>query len=106
MGLEQKYIKDKGYDVENDFLEALENIDRALAAHIVIFLEENVFDYKPKSRYPYFLGGLVHYNNEAITFAVQIVKESGNYITLSDLKFISMDYYLDLMLKKKYIKDK
>ena len=104
MGSEPRYIKDRGYDVEDDFLDTLDDIDRELAIKISNFIEENVTDVKPNKLTTYVLGGLVHMNEQPFTFAVEILKEKGRYVTLTDLDFISMDEYLDLINEDSYIK--
>ena len=43
-------------------------------------------------------------NEQPFTFAVEILKEKGRYVTLTDLDFISMDEYLDLINEDSYIK--
>tara|TARA_R110000765_G_scaffold155950_2_gene258866 strand:- start:890 stop:1243 length:354 start_codon:yes stop_codon:yes gene_type:complete len=104
MALERKYIRDKGYDVEDEFLDTLHEIDRELALDITLFIEHNVRDMVPNYLTTYVLGGLVYKDNSPVTFAVEIMKEKGSYATLTDLTFISMDEYLDLILEDSYIK--
>ncbi len=103
MALERKYIKDKGYDVEDEFLDTLQDIDRELAIDISLFIENNVRDIAPNYLTTYVLGGVVHRDERPVTFAVEIMKEKGSYAILTDLTFITMDEYLDLILADAYI---
>ena len=47
MGLKQRYIKDRGYDVEEEFMDALRELDHNTAIKIAKFLEENIHDIEP-----------------------------------------------------------
>ena len=42
MDLKQKYIKDNGYDVYDEYLEALDQIDFGLSLDISKYIDENV----------------------------------------------------------------
>ena len=48
----------------------------------------------------------MHYYDKPITFAVEVMKTHGSYITLTDLALISMNEYLDLICLNSYIKIK
>ena len=104
MGSEPKYIKDRGYDVEDEFLDTLEEVDRDLAIQISLYIEDNVTDVSPNELTTYVLGGIIHKDNDPITFAVEVLKQKGAFVTLTDLSFISMDEYLDLININSYIK--
>ena len=104
MGLKQRYIRDKGYDVEDEFMDELKSFDHDTALAIALFLEDNVRDLHPNEFTTYVYGGLVNVKDEVITFAVEILKVKHRYLTFTDISLISMDEYLDLMLINCYIK--
>jgi len=104
MGLKQRYIRDKGYDVEDEFMDELKSFDHDTALAIALFLEDNVRDLHPNEFTTYVYGGLVNVKDEVITFAVEILKVKHRYLTFTDISLISMDEYLDLILINCYIK--
>tara|TARA_R100001460_G_scaffold27603_1_gene55499 strand:- start:298 stop:672 length:375 start_codon:yes stop_codon:yes gene_type:complete len=104
MGLKQRYIRDKGYDVEDEFMDELKSFDHDTALAIALFLEDNVRDLHPNEFTTYVYGGLVNVKDEVITFAVEILKVKHRHLTFTDISLISMDEYLDLMLINCYIK--
>ena len=104
MALKQKYIKDKGYDVEDEFMDALKSFDTKVALNIAYSLENNIKDLEPNEICTYILGGLVFVKDQPVTFAVEIMKVKYRYLTFTDIQLISMDEYLDLMLEDSYIK--
>jgi|TARA_R100001460_G_scaffold26335_3_gene53268 hypothetical protein len=104
MGLKQKYIRDKGYDVEQEFMDELKSFDSKVAVEIALFLEDNVLDLKPNELTTYVLGGLVYVYDEPITFAIEILRVKHQFLTFTDISLISMDEYLDLILIDCYIK--
>ena len=65
-----KYIKDRGYEVEDNFITSLEEIDEQIAIKIAMYIEQNLTDISPNDFITYVLGGVVHHYNEPITFAV------------------------------------
>ena len=50
------------------------------------------------------MGGVVDFDGEPITFALEMIKQKGMVPSLSNLIFISMDEYLDLINLNYYIK--
>jgi len=104
MGLKQRYIKDRGYDVEEEFMDALRELDHNTAIKIAKFLEENIHDIEPNELTTYIFGGVVHVEQEPVTFALEIMKIKHRHLTFTDINLISMDEYLDLILENSYIK--
>ncbi len=99
----RKYIKDKGFDVSEDFVESLSNMDILTGIKIARFIDEKVDAVDINSLVSTVLGGVVIDNDdEPITFALEIIKDEETNIILSDIKMVSMDEYLDLInLNKK-----
>ena len=105
MGLKQKYIKDSGYDVYDEYLEALNEIDFGLSLNISKHIDENVI-YTPVNNFiSQILGGVVKYEGECVYFALEIIRTQGSFLMLSDLKTITSDEYLDLINLNCYIKN-
>jgi|TARA_B100000900_G_C20385529_1_gene636342 hypothetical protein len=104
MDLKQRYIRDKGYDVEQEFMDELKSFDSKVALEIALFLEDNVRDLKPNEFTTYVYGGLVMVELKPVTFAIEIMRVKYRHLTFTDISLISMDEYLDLMLIDCYIK--
>jgi len=104
MDLMLKYIEEKPYEVEDDFVIALENMDPEMAMLIAIYLEDHILDLPTNDYTTHIYGGLIYYYNEPIPFVVEALKASGSYLTFTDIKFIDMNEYLDLINLNLYIK--
>ena len=84
----RKYIKDKGYDVSEDFVDSLSDMDIRTGIKIARFIDEKVYDVCPNSLISTVLGGVVMDDyNEPVTFALEIIKDETNII-LSDIKMV------------------
>jgi len=104
MELQQKYIRDSGYDLDDDFTDSLYQIDPGLAYEIGKYIEDNVCVMPDNDLRSHVLGGVVTYQDKPVTFALELIKQKGLLISLSNLIFISMDEYLDLINLNCYIK--
>jgi len=103
MDVKRRYIKEAGYDVDEYFVEQLQGLDIRTGIKIAKFIEKNVIKIPMNRLVSTVLGGLiVDDDNNPITFAVEIIKDSSPHTILSDLTLIEMDEYLDLInLNKK-----
>jgi hypothetical protein len=103
MDVKQRYIREAGYDVAEDFIETLQELDIRTGIKIAKFIEENIDKVAENKLVSTVLGGVViDDDNEPITFALEMIKTPdhctvGNSIILSDIKMIPMDDYLDLL---------
>lgn len=104
MVLEPRYIKDSGYDMEDDFMDALHRLPPMMAYKIGKYIEDYVVELPPNDLCTYVVGGVIDYNETPVPFALEIMKTSGMLITLTNLILISMDDYLDLINLNSYIK--
>ena len=105
MDAEQKYIREAGYDVAEDFMESISDMDIRTGIKVAKFIQENIDDIPTNKLVSTVLGGVVvDDDNDPITFALEIIKDDSEYIILSDVKLISMDEYLDLLNLKLNIK--
>tara|TARA_R100001163_G_C5043814_1_gene181430 strand:+ start:211 stop:600 length:390 start_codon:yes stop_codon:yes gene_type:complete len=104
MELKQKYIRDSGYDLDDDFTNCLHDIHPVLAYKIGKYIEDNVRVVPDNPLHSHVLGGVVIYNGKPVTFALDLVKQKGLLVSLTNLIFITMDEYLDLINLNCYIK--
>jgi len=96
MESEQKYILDS-YFVEDEFVAALKRFKTRTAMKIAHTIDENISNFPDNDFTSTILGGMVFEDGDnPITFALEIIKEEGSHPTLTDIKAISMDEYLDL----------
>ena len=105
MDAEQKYIREAGYDVAEDFMESISDMDIRTGIKVAKFIQENIDDVPTNKLVSTILGGVVvDDDNDPITFALEIINDDSTHIILSDVKLISMDEYLDLLNLKLNIK--
>ena len=105
MDAEQKYIREAGYDVAEEFMESISDMDIRTGIKIAKFIQENIDDIPSNKLVSTILGGVVIDDDEdPITFALEIINNDSDHIILSDVKLISMDEYLDLLNLKLNIK--
>jgi len=98
MDVEQKYIKEAGFDIDEGFVETIQQFDIRTAIKIAKFIQANVENIEPNLNVSTILEGVViNDEQEPVTFAVEIIKDYSTQIILSDLQLISMDEYLDLL---------
>jgi hypothetical protein len=90
--------------MEDEFMDVLHKFPPLLSYKIGNFIENNITDFPPNDLTTYIVGGLIIYDDEPVTFAVELLKSSGMLLTLTDLSLISMDEYLDLINLNAYIK--
>ena len=104
MDVEQKYTEGKKYELDDFFIENLQEIPFPISIKMAKFIEANL-KYIPSSNLiSYVVGGLVIYRKQPVPFALEIVRTVGDNPILSDIELISMDEYLDLMNLNLYIK--
>ena len=105
MDAEQKYIREAGYDVAEDFMESISDMDIRTGIKVAKFIQENIDDVPVNRLVSTVLAGVVvDDDNDPITFALEIINNDSTHIILSDVKLISMDEYLDLLNLKLNIK--
>tara|TARA_R100000935_G_C2763558_1_gene134657 strand:+ start:213 stop:530 length:318 start_codon:yes stop_codon:yes gene_type:complete len=105
MELRQKFIEDKGYDVEDNFIDSLQEMDLYTALKIATFLEKKLDIVDVDILCSVVLGGcVVHTVGDPITFAIEIVRKTKHHTILTSVCLVDMNEYLDLMLLDCYIK--
>ncbi len=97
MDVKPKYTE-AGYDIDEDFVESIQQFDIRTGQKIAEFIQKNINDIEPNVLVSTMLAGvIINDNNNPITFAVEIIKDHSPNIILSDLVQIDMDEYLDLI---------
>jgi len=97
MDVKPKYTE-AGYDIDEDFVESIQQFDIRTGQKIAEFIQKNINDIEPNILVSTMLAGvIINDNNNPITFAVEIIKDHSPNIILSDLVQIDMDEYLDLI---------
>lgn len=98
MDAKQRYIREGNFELTDDFIDELHNIDIRTSIKIAKFIDDNIDDVEYNTLVSTILGGVViDDDNIPVTFALEIIKDNTVGIILSDIKFISMDEYLDLL---------
>ena len=98
MDVEQKYITEAGFDIDEGFVETIQQFDIRTGIQIAKFIQANIDTVESNLNVSTILEGVViNDNQEPITFIVEIIKDNSPNIILSDLQLISMDEYLDLL---------
>jgi|TARA_R100000152_G_C6779367_1_gene210934 hypothetical protein len=91
------------FDVTEDFIDGLQDLDIRTGIKIAKFIKDNLDDIEINTFVSTILGGVViNEDNEPVTFALEIIKQNESFPVLSDITLIDMDEYLDLLnLNKK-----
>ncbi len=95
MGVKFQYVKD--FELEDDFISAFQNIPHTLSLTIALYIEEHLPEVGVDNLCSHVRAGLVHHYDEAIPFVIEITKSEDYLMVLTDLQFIDMDEYLDLI---------
>ena len=105
MCLKPKYIKDNGYEVENDFIDYISELeDITLKILISDYIDSNLKDYPINKLTTYVVGGFVIHRGNPVYFAIEILRLPRKFLKLTDFHLIEVDEYLDLINLKSYIK--
>jgi hypothetical protein len=102
MDITPKYIGGRGYEVEDNFIAALDEMDEEIAWKISLYIEKNL--YLQPCYMLSTIGGVIHHFNKPITFAVKVAQTDITFFILTDLLLINMDEYLDLVNADSYFK--
>ena len=100
MDAKPRFIKEAGYDIAEEFVETLQQLDIRTGIKIAKFIEKNVDNIPTSKLTSTVIGGVViDDDGEPITFALEVlkIKEQEEIIILSDIQLVSMDEYLDLL---------
>ena len=104
MDVRLRYTGGKEYDVSEDFIESISEIEFSTALLIARNIGDNWIELPKSNLISHVLGGVVTQGEKNITFAIELVKLEDDFILLTDIKLISMDEYLDLINLNLYIK--
>ena len=107
MDVKQKYIREAGFDVAEDFIETLGNLDIRTSKKIAHFISENIDRVDTNLLVSTILEGLViDDDNKPVPFALEVIKNNSTHTILSDIQLIDMDSYLDLINLNKKTNDR
>lgn len=107
MDVKQKYIREAGFDIADDFIETLGNLDIRTSKKIVRFMDKKIDHIDPNLLVSTLLPGLIiDDDNNPVTFVLEIIKDFSPNIILSDIQLIEMDEYLDLINLNKKTNDR
>ena len=106
MDAEQKYTEANSYDVGQEFIDKLKQVPLSVSLSVARLIDECFpripFDEMDSQIH----GGVVHNKEEAIFFSIEIFNSETESPYLMDFNLIDSDEYLDLILEKKYLKQK
>lgn len=91
------YIEDKGYHLDDDFLDALTDVPGSLSTLIAIYVDEYCPELEVNDLVSHLLAGVVTHFDEQIYFVVEIIRPTTYDIIFTDIKFIDVDEYLDFI---------
>jgi len=96
--MKNDYKREVGYDMSDEFIDAMSLLDVRTGIKVGDFIKGVEGDVPVNQFISTVLGGfVVDDDNDTLTFAVEIIKNDSEFIILSDLIFIPMDDYLDLI---------
>jgi len=104
MELKFQYIKDKNYELDDDFIVALEEVPSTLSLMIALYIEEYCPDLPVNKEINHLLAGVVHHYDEPITFVFEVSKPDPYLTIFTDLEFIDMDEYLEFVSLNLHLK--
>ena len=95
MDVKLSYAKD--FELDEDFISALENAPSTLSLTVALYIEEHLPELEVDRLCSHVRAGLVYHYGKPIPFIIEITKSEENFMVLSDLQFIEMDEYLDFI---------
>ena len=91
---QSQYVKD--YELDDYFIDALQECEPPLSLTISLYLEEHLPEIPVNLMTSHVYAGLGFYFDKPVPFIIEITKSDDYLMVLSDLQFIDMDEYLDL----------
>tara|TARA_R100000900_G_scaffold62356_3_gene49900 strand:- start:10326 stop:10688 length:363 start_codon:yes stop_codon:yes gene_type:complete len=104
MDVKLRYTGGEDYDVSEDFLESISEIDFTTAIKIARNIGNGWVTLPHTNMVSHVLGGVVEHDGEYVTYALELLRLEDDFILLTDIKLIEMDEYLDLINLNLYIK--
>jgi len=103
MELKLPYIESKGYIIEDDFIDALDDVPPSLSILVSIYIEEYCPKLPEDLLTTHLLAGLVYHFDQPVPFVFEVSRPSEDEVIFTDLKFIEMDEYLDFINLNLYL---
>ena len=104
MDAEQKYTGDSSYDVDQNFIDKIKEVPISVSISVAKLIDDCYESISYNSNDSQVYGGVIHPKKEAIFFNLEIYKSEDEMPYLIDFNLIDADDYLDLILKKTYLK--
>tara|TARA_R100001591_G_C4351256_1_gene183145 strand:+ start:2990 stop:3343 length:354 start_codon:yes stop_codon:yes gene_type:complete len=95
--MELKSLYTRAFELDDDFIVALEDVPPSLSLTVALYIEEYLPVLPPDELCTHILGGLVYHFDEPVPFVIEILKPDEYLMVLTDIQFIDMDEYLDLI---------
>jgi len=105
MELEQRSTEGEHYEISDEFLNSLDELDIRTSILIAKQIEASSILVPTDTMSTYLIGGIIDDPYDGPTpFAVEVLRVDDDLVMFTDVKLISMDEYLDLINLNLYIK--
>ena len=107
MESKQKYIEDRRYELDDDFLENIRSFGRAKALRIGTFLDKTIHQIDDVSGELQIFGGVIDdLVDGPFFFEIELYKDEESLVTLFDINEIDGDEYLDFINSNTYLNER
>ena len=107
MESKQKYIEDRRYELDDDFLMNIRSFGRAKALRIGTFLDKTIHQIDDVSGELQIFGGVIDdLDDGPFFFEIELYKDEESLVTLFDINQIDGDEYLDLINSNSYLNER
>jgi len=102
-----KYIEEKRYELDDEFLINIRSFGRAKALRIGAFLDKTIHQVDDVSGELQIFGGVIDdLNDGPFYFEIELYKDEESLVTLFDINEIDGDEYLDLINSNAYLNER
>ena len=107
MESKQKYIEEKRYELDDEFLINIRSFGRAKALRIGAFLDKTIHQVDDVSGELQIFGGVIDdLDDGPFYFEIELYKDEESLVTLFDINEIDGDEYLDLINSNTYLNER
>ena len=102
-----KYIEEKRYELDDEFLVNIRSFGRAKALRIGTFLDKTIHQIDDVSGELQIFGGVIDdLDDGPFFFEIELYKDEESLVTLFDINQIDGDEYLDLINSNSYLNER
>jgi hypothetical protein len=102
-----KYIEEKRYELDDEFLMNIRSFGRAKALRIGTFLDKTIHQIDDVSGELQIFGGVIDdLDDGPFFFEIELYKDEESLVTLFDINQIDGDEYLDLINSNSYLNER